>query len=232
MVLPDLATVYLIYYDFCKEDDDDHVRSKHPEDLKYWTALRVSFRTCVQTLNVTFENSWRANVVNSTTEMDWYIRYWPKNPPLYCSPSKQLSDAQVKQAYTNYTTKDEMVDKFCVNSYFCYSVSRALSAAYLFAAGSWGWDLESWTAGDVLVSRSDSVWADALVYEIRNDSRGGCNKQALENVANRAERIAASLSLEMHSSNYEGVDRAYGTAWRTGMLHDHGHIGAFQVTAH
>lgn len=218
--LPDAATIYLIYYDYCKEADAGHSQFSQEGATEYWTAFKANFHICLQTFNTTFEGQWQASIVDSVAHMDWYWRYWGEMMLLYCtSLDKNLPDSR-----KNQTIKNDDIDDFCVSHGFVYDVGHTLNQVYNISKEIHKYEYEGvLNIGEENADTSPSAWTELLGSDVREFNttsiEDDCNRKSFENFSNRIQRMAASLSLEMHnaeSAGIDGVNRTNGTAWRTG----------------
>lgn len=67
--LPDLAQIYLSYYDPCLNRKND----PNWRDLKYWRGFRASFRLALLTLKSTYEQHMTTEVVQTYDDLSWTI---------------------------------------------------------------------------------------------------------------------------------------------------------------
>lgn len=67
--LPDLAQIYLSYYDPCLNSQDD----PNWRDLKYWRGFRASFRLALLTLKSTYNQHMNTEIMKTYDDMSWTI---------------------------------------------------------------------------------------------------------------------------------------------------------------
>lgn len=197
IALPDFASIYLLYYDPCKEVDAHNEDFNRTLDIQYWSAVKANFHACVQTVNVTFDGFWQANLVDSTRDLSWHTSLWGEGMLAYCLSLHALDD-------------------FCLSHTLLFNIGGSLGTVYNVSAevrNDYGSNYE--TTSPLHASK----WTNLLSSDFRREdgytAPNYCKKNASEEFDNRIQRIAASLSIEMHNTEGSSV-RVNGTAWRTG----------------
>ncbi|KAF2818990.1 hypothetical protein CC86DRAFT_375415 [Ophiobolus disseminans] len=191
---PFFAEIYVSFYDACLKEEDERGSLSGTDMIRYWNAYKATMYPCLQTLNSSFEGSWRSDITGTPQNLQWrYIIQ--NNRAINC-------------------VRDNTGEDFCMDQSLKYDIGDALYRAYNFSL-----DIDRSPDGS---SRNTikSAWTPFLIGDIRGARVSGpwrdpCidRTKPFRNFGHRMENIAASLGIAFRSM--EGRTVVNGTAWST-----------------
>lgn len=183
VALPDFARVYVIYYDPFKDLDAGSEEYDSVLNVRYWLAVKANLHACIQTMNVTYDRFWQANIVDSRSDVNWRYVIKGGDELSYCSLVHALDD-------------------FCLSHYMMYQVGGSVNAAYNVSVEYRNvlFGIKRETDSKLNPSR----WMEVLRADFRNDD-AGCKRNSTEEFKIRIERIAARFGSEMQNTDSNKV---------------------------
>ena len=110
--IPNIIDIYIVYHDHCKEYDAGPEANDDLWNAKYWTAIKTTFRPCIQTFNTTFEAYWNTKMSNLDHDPKWHTStFW--------------NDTEIE-----YCTSDGLKDEFCMSGRVMQQLGGSLNTYY------------------------------------------------------------------------------------------------------
>lgn len=175
--LPDVAQIYLSYYDPCLSAGTDSGTSNSLwESRQAWKAHKATFKLCVQTRRSSFNASGIHTIVTST------------NPDLlWLSETAQVGDEDSKSQHCTQIADES--DRYCVQNHILRMIGGQLVRTL---------DIKGFAKSGILTdSQHDALWAPNLGSDILGLDPGLCAKnisRGIKAFERRTGNIAINLS--------------------------------------
>jgi hypothetical protein len=168
--LPDIAQVYLMFYDPClgAKDPSNNTRQMN---VKYWRAFKGRIRLCLQDIEAKFENDLKTTILNSRSNVTWDPEYQ------YASQQRESTASQNPP----FATIEMM--------------GRILSTTFHFA-GTYHNDADnntSWWQWEGTSNAAAQMTVDVLGYNV-SDSCQNRTGLGFEGFAGRLNSVATSIT--------------------------------------